>query len=272
MPQRRGGTSITSVREDEKHKHHIAEKQSKKHRKVGIDMYKRMNKNLEKTRFKYPMNLQFFAETAGDGGDGGSASGQNADATKNDGTDGNNPTNGTDDNPSHDDLVAELARMRTEATQAQAERDRYKNSIDDLTKKNKELTAQVRATMTAEQQIDAAKKEAEEAKDKRLKEVEAELATIQATKRYMALEMGEQLAEDTAKAEIKGDMDTVHANIAKHIKAIKDTAYQQALKDRPDPRGGNGDPDKNKNASSMAQARAYAARKNGVNMDILNMY
>lgn len=233
-------------------------------------MHKYMNCYFGKKMFRHARFkvAEQGAETGADlGADGGGAA-----ETKTEKEDSKDPGSGEEPGkPSYDDLVEELARARTEVKQVQATRDKYKNSIDDLTRKNGELTKQVRERMTAEEQIDAAKKEAEEAREKELIEMRNKLTTIEATKRYMALEMDEKLAESTAKAETEGDKDTVHANIAKHIKAIKDAAYQQALKDRPDPKAGNGDAD-DKNASALAMAAAYAGRQNGVNMDILNQY
>lgn len=230
-------------------------------------MHKYMNHYFGKKMFKHA-----HFKAADPGTESGGANGGGSGASEPENEDGSESESGEEpDKPSYDDLVAELAKARTEAMQAQAARDKYKNSIDDLTRKNGELTKQVRNRMSAAEQIDAAKKEAEEARRKEFDEMKSELATIRATKRYMVLEMEENLATETAKAEISGDMETVISNIAKHIKTIKDTAYQKALKDRPDPKAGNGDAN-DENASALEMAAAYAGRQNGVNMDILNQY
>lgn len=165
--------------------------------------------------------------------------------------------------PSVEELLAQLAAEKAKNLRLQNEKDTASSEAANFKK-------QLRAKMTAEEQIDAAKKEADEAREKEFEKIKSELATIQATKRYMVLEMDEKLAEETAKAEISGDMETVVSNIAKHIKAIKDTAYQQALSDRPEHKAGNGEG--SGNSSAMSMAAAYANRKNGVNMDILNQY
>lgn len=213
-------------------------------------------------------------DTGAAGGTGGSNNEANPTGEGNQegnpaGKDGGQQTSG-DDKDTYEQLLEKLTEARNEALQSKADAEKWKlandKSSSDAAKYKKQLTEK----MTAEEQLDAAKKEAEEAREKEFAQLKNELATIQATKRYMALEMDEKLSEETAKAEIAGDMETVTANIGKHIKAIKDAAYHQALKDRPDINAGNGESDKNEMALSMAAA--YASRKNGVNMDILNQY
>lgn len=169
----------------------------------------------------------------------------------------------SDDGPTVEQLAAELVAEKAKSLKLQNEKDAASSEAANYKK-------QLRAKMTAEEKISDAKREAEEAREKEFNRMRSELATMQATKRYMILKMDEKLAEETAKAEVSGDMETVVANIAKHIKAIEDTAYQKALADRPDPKAGNGE--SNGNSSAIAMAAAYASRQNGVNMDILNKY
>lgn len=224
-------------------------------------MYKHMNNHFGTSRifskalFKAPEgNVEVAGSDGSDLGTGGGGSPV--------GEPENNPEE-SNDGPTVEELMAQLAAERAKSLRLQNEKDTASSEAANFKKK-------LREKMTAEEQIDAAKKEADEAREKEFNKMKTELATIQATKRYMVLKMDEKFAEETAKAEISGDMETVVANIAKHIKAIEDTAYQKALSDRPDPKAGNGQVDEN--SSAMSMAAAYAGRQNGVNMDILNQY
>lgn len=213
-----------------------------------------------KHRNLMPFNLQFFAEGSSDG-NGAEGSTLN---------NGDNPTG--DNKPTYDELMEQLAQAQTQIAQANATSERYKNSINDLTKKNGELTKQVRERMTADEQADIAKKEADEAKDARIKELEEKMAVIDNTSFWggASIGMDEALAKSTAEAEALGDKEKFRANIVKHIKAIKENAIQQALKDRPDISAGNGDADKN--AAAKEAAQAAAKRAGTANQDILNHY
>lgn len=272
MRQRSRNTNITNARESENHKKLYCREAIKKHRKERFNM--RTNNHFEERKNVFPMNLQLFADGGAENHDGDSKN-DNGNQTSQKGSTNQDEKNGEQDKLNHDDLVAELARMRAEATQAQADRDRYKNSIDDLTKKNKALTEQVRATMTAEQQIDAAKKEAEEAREKELNDIRTELATIRATKRYMTIKMDEKVAEETAKAEIAGDMEKVIANMATHINELEKKSAEDAinkfLADRPDIKAGNGNAEKQSLAEE--KAKEFVSRKpTTVNSDALKRF
>lgn len=223
------------------------------------------NKKNEKNKF--PMNLQLFAEPAQTNDKDGAG---NPEPNVNDAA--QNAENGDGEQQrklSYEELIEKMAEFETRATNAEAEAKRQKALTDRASSEAANFKKQLVAKMTAEEQLDAAKKEAEEAREKEFNEMKNQLAVIEATKRYMTLKMDEKLAEETAKAEVAGDKETLHSNLAKHIKAIEDSSYQRALSDRPDPKAGNGDV---KNSSAKAFAAAYASRKNGVNMDILNQY
>lgn len=208
-----------------------------------------------KARFKSEGDIDNPSEDVNEVGAGGGGGSSSVESDKGDST--------SNDGPTVESLMAELAAEKAKNLKLQNEKDTASSEAANYKKK-------LREKMTAEEQISDAKREAEEAREREFNKMQAELAAIKATKRYMILEMDEKLAEETAQAEISGDMETVVANIAKHIKAIKDTAYQKALSDRPDPKAGNGNADEN--SSAMAMAAAYAGRQSGVNMDILNQY
>ena len=60
----------------------------------------------------------------------------------------------------------------TQLAQANADKAKYKNSIDKLTKNNGDLTKQLREHMTAEEQLAQAQKEADETHQAYVKELE----------------------------------------------------------------------------------------------------
>lgn len=211
----------------------------------------------ENKELRVPYNLQFFAESGesegqGNEGDGGADGGEEQE-------------NGGEDSPSVEELLAQLASER-------AERAKTKLALDNALSENKKVKSQLKTKMTAEEQLDEAKKEEEAKKDARIKELEEKMAVIDNTAFWGGKEIGmdEKTARATAEAEALGDKESFRANIAKHIKAIKDTALQEALKSREEVKGGHGSGDTDSMAIAMAES--YASRKNGVNMDILNQY
>ena len=193
---------------------------------------------------KMPMNLQFFAD--GEGGETPETA---------DGEDAGGETPETkDNNPTYEQLVAQLAQER-------ADKEKYKNLNDKSSREAAEYKKQLRTKLTAEEQEDIAKKEADEAKDARIKELEEKMAIIDNTSFWVGKSIGmdETLAKATAEAEAKGDKEAFRKNIEKHIKSIRDSAYQQALKDRPDIAAGHGTADKKSLAAELA---VKSAKKN----------
>lgn len=230
-------------------------------------MKNKMSRNL--TRL-IPMNIQMYAESGT--GDGGATSGQDG----NPAGDTVNPEGNESSEPTREQLLEKLAAAETRATRAEADAEKWKTANDKSSTEAANFKKQLTAKMTAEEQLDAAKKEAEEAKEKELNDIRRELSTIRTTKRYMTLEMGEEKAEETAKAEISGDMEKVTANIAAHIKEIKKAAAEDAVnklltEHHMDIKAGSGDADK----MSLAEEKAkeFAAKKSrAVNADDLKRF
>ncbi len=161
----------------------------------------------------------------------------------------------------NEELLERIAQSEIRIKQIEAEAERRKLENDKLTAEKEKLKTQLTAKMTAEEQIDEAKKEAEAAKNKRLEEVESELAVIKATKRYMTLKMDEKGAEEVAKLEISGDMETVTKILGKHILEIEKFAAENAinkfLADRPDIKAGNGTTEKQ--SLAVEKAKEFAS-------------
>lgn len=134
--------------------------------------------------------------------------------------------------PTIEELTLQLA-------QANAERAKYKNSIDKLTHDNAELTKWKRERMSAQEQQDEAEAQAKAQMDAYVKELEEFKLITEASSRYISMGMDVELAKATATAEIKGDMDTVLANINKNKEDALKAAKAEWLKSRPDiPDGG----------------------------------
>lgn len=209
-----------------------------------------------RARCKIPMNLQFFAES--DGGDSGGAGG------------GDGVGNGGEHEkvPSVDELLAQLAQER--ATNAQ-----NKAALDKALKEKGELTKNLRAKMSAEEQEAEAKKAADEAKDARIQELESKFRTMDYSKRYMGIGMDEKTAEMLS--ELTGelaDADKFFSALDKFVKAkIKsagENAVQELIKSNPEIKAGTGEADKNAWVSDMAKELAH--QKSAANKSILERY
>lgn len=207
---------------------------------------------------KIPMNLQFFAEPSGDGGDGGTGNGDIKD-------DGESEQGG---NPSVEELMAQLAQER-------AENAKNKNALDKALREKGELTKNLRAKMTAEEQEQEAKKEADEAKDARIQELESEFRKMNYSKRYMGIGMDEKTAEIFA--EITGDLpdtDKFFSELDKFIKgkvkSAGENAVQELIKNNPEIKAGSGSVDPNAWVGDMA--KDIAGQKNKANKSIIERY
>lgn len=210
-----------------------------------------------RARCKMPMNIQFFAESSG--GDGGGTG---------DGGEGGDNGGEHENTPSVEELLAQLAQER--ATNAQ-----NKAALDKALKEKGELTKNLRAKMSAEEQEAEAKKAADEAKDARIQELESKFRTMDYSKRYMGIGMDEKTAE--ALSELTGelsDADKFFSALDKFmkskIKSAGEDAIQELIKKNPEIKSGTGESDKN--ALAKEKAKEAANRRSGADMDILKHY
>lgn len=210
-----------------------------------------------RARCKMPMNIQFFAESPGDGGDGGDG-----------GSDGGEGDGGENDTPTVEELMAQLAQER--ATNAQ-----NKAALDRALKEKGELTKNLRKRMTAEETANEEKRLADEAKDAEIKELKEKFRTMDYSKRYMGIGMDEKTAESLS--ELTGDLpdvDKFFSALDKFVKAkIKtagENAVQELIKSNPDIKAGTGSADKNAWVGDVAKELAH--QKTGVNTSNLERY
>lgn len=161
-----------------------------------------MRRKIKETHDLMPLNLQFFAEDAGDEGTGAE--------------DGGNAEPETNDEPpakTYEDALSEIAAAKAESKKMKAERDAALKKAGDATK-------QLRAKMS-EAELEAEQKAADdEAKQAHLKELETYKAQNEALKRYRMQGMSDELAEKAAKAEIDGDMDALADIQRQHTQAL----------------------------------------------------
>lgn len=142
-------------------------------------------------------------------------------------TEQQNKENNQQQTPTIEELTLQLAK-------ANAEKAKFKNSIDKLTHENSELTKWKRERMTAQEQQDEADAEAKQRQEEYIKELEQYKAVNETMKRYLGMGMNAELSLSTAQAEVSGDMETVMKNVAKHQEDLMTAAKAEWLKSRPD--------------------------------------
>lgn len=221
-----------------------------------------------RARCKMPMNLQFFAESPGDGGDsggGGSDSG-----------DGEEPT------LSVEDLLAQLNQANEIINQLKDTNAQTKSALDKQMKKNGELTKQNRAGMSETQlEIQSLKDQNEEIvnQNKELMEQNKKLVENDRISRYtkslMSCAMDEKTADLFAQSigELK-DEPKFFATFKKYAenltKSAGENAVQELIKSNPDIKAGTGSTDKNAWVGDVAKELAH--QKTGVNTSNLERY
>lgn len=145
---------------------------------------------------------------------------------------------GTDSTTLVADLMKEVADLKVDLK-------RYKKANDSLSSENAGLKKQVNAKMTEEELRAQAKKEENDEIKQELADLRREVALNKATKRYMSMQMPEELAEKVAQAELDGDMDTVTTTINSFVQAQKKEVEEKVTADlyakMPIPKSGNGD-------------------------------
>lgn len=205
-------------------------------------------------------NAPDMGDVGGDGGSDGDGSG---------GGSGDNGDGDGGDNGGSNESIEEL---RLQLAKAQAERERYKNSVDNLTKKNSELTKKNRQFMSDEQRQQAD----QEARDQELEELKKKVRVGEYSKRLISFGMSEKEADELAESmPAMEDSDLFFDALGSFIESIKKTsgeeAVQKLLKDRPDINAGNGDK-KSTVAEDKAVAIAKKAASRAASNNIVNYY
>ena len=196
--------------------------------------------------------VRFMAESSGDEGNGIGEGGTAGGTSNGDGDGDGDNDNGEPDELSIEELKLQLAKEK-------AEKERFKSSVDNLTRKNKELTDKTRKYMTDEQKAAADK----EARDQELEDLKREVRVSKYSKRLVGFGMTEADADELAGIipELGENYDSFFDGLGKFVEAIKkvagEVAVQKLLKDRPDINAGNG----NGGGTSIAEEKAQAIGK-----------
>lgn len=151
-------------------------------------------------------------------------------------------TGGTNTTPSEKEelesvetLMAKLAVLENANRKLKAQND--KMSSAEAERKRKE-----REQMTADQQAELARIEAEEETKRHIQDLESFKNKTLAKERYLLQGMPVDLAEKAAQAELDGDMDSLSAIQKQHSDAVLKSARAEWLTNRPDVNAGTGEP------------------------------
>ena len=168
-----------------------------------------------------------------------------------------------------------VEELLTKLAQKDADYAKLKNSFDTTSSELSTAKKQLKAKMTAEEQIEEEKRIADEAKDAEIKELKEKFRTMDYSKRYMGIGMDEKTAESLS--ELTGDLpdvDKFFSALDKFVKAkIKtagENAVQELIKSNPDIKAGTGSTDKNAWVGDVAKELAH--QKTGVNTSNLERY
>lgn len=227
---------------------------------------KYMNNHFGQSRIfgqaKMPMNLQLFAEPDVGGAGGGSGDGTG---------DADNGGNSVDEQtPTVEELLAQLSAERAKSAKLQNEKDTASSEAANYKK-------QLRSKLTADEQAEAAKAEAEAAKDAKIQELEAKFRVMDYSKRFMGVGMDEKAA--TELAGLTGEIaepDKFFSALDKFVKAALKKAgedsVQALIKSNPSVKAGNGEGDKESEAVRLAKESAARRQNKGFNEDALKQW
>lgn len=149
----------------------------------------------------------------------------------------NGGDNGNQQEVTMESMIAEMAKLK-------AENAKNKAALDKALHNNGELTKQLRAKMTASEQEEEAKREAEEAQKKLIKDLQDYKLKSEARERYMTtIGMSADLAKQAAEAEATGDMEALSNVYKQHQAAVLKASKDEWLKNRPEINAGHGDGD-----------------------------
>lgn len=170
--------------------------------------------------------------------------------------------------PTVEELMAKIA-------QKDADYAKLKNAFDSKASALSKTEKQLKAKMSAEEQIEEEKRIADEAKDARIQELESKFRMMDYSKRYMGIGMDEKTAESLS--ELTGELSdadkffsALDKFIKSKIKSAGEDAIQELIKKNPEIKSGTGDSDKN--ALAKEKAKEAAHRRSGADMDILKHY
>lgn len=216
------------------------------------------NHDEQSENYKFPMKLQFFAESEGEGNGGNGAD-----------VEGN-----SDEGSSEDNSTPTVEELLTQLSEARAESAKLKLANDKASKEAAGYKKQLQAKMSAEERASEAENERITALEEENKQMKAQMRMASYSKRYIGIGMDEKTADNMA--ELTGDLadaDKFFSALDKFIqgklKTAGEDALQKFLKDRPDIKAGTG---AGENSLALEKAKELAKSSSGVNENILKHY
>ena len=163
-----------------------------------------------------------------------------------------------------------LEELKEQLAHANAERDKYKNANDKLSKSEAEMKRQLRAKLSAEEQLAAEKAEAEKIREAELEALKKELDRNRAFNAYRSVS-DEKMIEDLIGAVSEANHGAIASIIDRYANAKVKEAQAEWQKSRPRVNmGGDGGLTKEQfNSMSMAE-KSKLYRENKAEYDRLN--
>ena len=146
----------------------------------------------------------------------------------------NAPEEKTEDNTDVSELLKQIADLKVELNKNKKARDKALSEVGEYKK-------QLRAKMTADEQAEIERQEAEEQRKEYVQSLEKFKQVAEATARYALQGMNQELAKQAADAEISGDMDALADIQKKHTQQVLKNAQAEWLKSRPPINAGGND-------------------------------
>lgn len=135
--------------------------------------------------------------------------------------------------PDATDLLKQIADLKAELNRNKKARDKALSEVGEYKK-------QLRAKMTADEQAEIERQEAEAEQKAYVASLEAYKKKSEATARYALQGMNQEMATQAADAEISGDMDLLADIQRKHAQQMVKDAQAEWLKSRPELNAGGG--------------------------------
>lgn len=135
--------------------------------------------------------------------------------------------------PDAADLLKQIADLKAELNRNKKARDKALSEVGEYKK-------QLRAKMTADEQAEIERQEAEAEQKAYVASLETFKKTAEATARYALQGMNQEMATQAANAEISGDMDLLADIQRKHTQQMVKDAQAEWLKSRPELNAGGG--------------------------------
>lgn len=128
--------------------------------------------------------------------------------------------------PDTTELLKQIADLKAELNRNKKARDKALSEVGEYKK-------QLRAKMTADEQAEIERQEAEAQQKEYVASLESFKKTAEATARYALQGMNQEMAKQAADAEISGDMDALADIQRKHAQQMVKDAQAEWLKSRP---------------------------------------